>query len=168
MTKSPHLPQARDNDQPPETAPTYEVGYGRPPVHTRVKPGQVLNPRGRPKGQRNVATVLRKALNERTKIREGNRTRSVTKLDAMILKMINDANGNPKVQANLIALMRAVGLVEAPDTSPAQQAPLTVDDPALIADFVARNRNQLGLIEPSEPAVPSTATEKPSSGGTPT
>ena len=32
-------------------------------MHTRVKPGQVLNPRGRPKGQRNVSTVLRKALN---------------------------------------------------------------------------------------------------------
>src|SRR3954466_8580450 len=86
------------------SAPSYDVGYGRPPVHSRVKPGQVLNPRGRPKGQRNVSTVLRAALNERTQIREGNRTRSVTRLDAIILKMINDAGlGNAKAQASLIA-----------------------------------------------------------------
>src|SRR5882757_6674684 len=116
MTTFPHLPES---DQP---AQTFEVGYGRPPVHTRVKPGQVLNPRGRPKGQRNVSTVLRKALNERTKLKEGNRIRSVTRLDAMILKMINDAGlGNAKAQANLIVLMRAVGLIEPPDSSPDHQ-----------------------------------------------
>jgi hypothetical protein len=166
MTNSPHLPQPRDNGQPPATARTYEVGYGRPPVHTRVKPGQVLNPRGRPKGQRNVATVLRKALNERTKIREGNRTRSVTKLDAIILKIINDAGmGNAKAQNSLIALMRAVGLVEAPEEA-TDQAPLTVDDQSLIADFVERNRIELGLTDPSEPQVPTPETNKPSSGGT--
>src|SRR6266550_2484300 len=135
MTTFPHLPES---DQP---AQTYEVGFGRPPVHTRVKPGQILNPRGRPKGQRNVSTVLRKALNERIKIKEGNRTRSVTKLDALILKMINDAHSNPKVQANLIVLMRAVGLIEAPDSSPDHQPPFTPNDSDLIADFGARYHN---------------------------
>ena len=151
MTNSTDLPQGRSSDRasPPPGA-TYEVGYCRPPVHSRVKPGQVLNPQGRPRGQRNVATVLRKSLNERIKIREGNRTRLVTKLDAMILKMIADANTNPKVQANLIALMRAVGMIETPEET-SDQAPLTANDQALIADFAERNRRQLGLINPAEP-----------------
>ena len=161
-----HRPETTSSDQPPEKARDYEVGYCKPPVHTRVKPGQVLNKNGRPKGQRNVATVLKKALNERTKIREGNRTRSVTKLDAIILKLINDAGlGNTKAQTSLIALMRAVGLVEPADKAPAQQAPLTVDDETLIADFVERNRERLGLTELPKPAVPSTETQNPTNGG---
>ena len=28
----------------------YEVGYGKPPKHTRFKKGQSGNPKGRPKG----------------------------------------------------------------------------------------------------------------------
>ena len=33
-----------------------QVGYRKPPVHTRFKPGQSGNPKGRPKGPRNLAT----------------------------------------------------------------------------------------------------------------
>ena len=31
----------------------HEVGYGKPPKHTRFKPGQSGNSKGRPKGVRN-------------------------------------------------------------------------------------------------------------------
>lgn len=40
-------PDAGDDEQP------YEVGYGRPPKHSQVAKGQVLNPTGRPKGSKN-------------------------------------------------------------------------------------------------------------------
>ena len=33
--------------------PGYEVGNGKPPEHSRFKPGQSGNPRGRPKGAKN-------------------------------------------------------------------------------------------------------------------
>jgi hypothetical protein len=32
------------------------VGYGRPPLATRFRAGQSGNPRGRPKGARNLST----------------------------------------------------------------------------------------------------------------
>jgi hypothetical protein len=154
MTKPPHLAETSGDPQPSEAAPTYTVGYGRPPLHSRVKPGQILNKRGRPKGQKNVSTVLRKALNERTRIREGNRTRSVTKLDAIILKMINDAGmGNAKVQASLIALMRAVGMVGLPD-EPTHQEPLTANDAAVIAEYLERNRSKVMSADQSESPEP--------------
>ena len=36
----------------------YEVGYGKPPVHTQFKPGQSGNPKGRPKGAKNKRPKL--------------------------------------------------------------------------------------------------------------
>ncbi|SLN72147.1 DUF5681 domain-containing protein [Oceanibacterium hippocampi] len=37
----------------PPPAADYEVGYGKPPAHSRFRKGQSGNPRGRPKGARN-------------------------------------------------------------------------------------------------------------------
>jgi Family of unknown function (DUF5681) len=42
----------------------YEVGYGRPPRHTRFVKGQSGNPRGRPPGAKNLSSLLGEALNE--------------------------------------------------------------------------------------------------------
>ena len=39
-----------------------KIGYGRPPVHSRFKPGQSGNPRGRPKGSLNFETDLKRTL----------------------------------------------------------------------------------------------------------
>ena len=33
----------------------YEVGYGKPPKHSRFRPGKSGNPKGRPKGSKNKA-----------------------------------------------------------------------------------------------------------------
>jgi hypothetical protein len=40
----------------------YTVGKGRPPTATRWKPGQSGNPKGRPKGTRNAATMAKAEL----------------------------------------------------------------------------------------------------------
>ena len=55
---------------PPEAARDYEVGYGKPPRHTRFKKGQSGNPRGRPSGSKNLKTLLNEALNERVVVTE--------------------------------------------------------------------------------------------------
>ena len=49
---------------PPDDERDYEVGYGKPPRHTRFVKGQSGNPRGRPPGAKNLKTLLNKALNE--------------------------------------------------------------------------------------------------------
>ena len=119
------------------------VGYCNPPVHTRFKPGQSGNPKGRRKGQRNVHTVVDEALSERITIREGNRTRSVTKLDAVILTMVSAAlKGDTKAQAQLIMLLRSLGMTGEPPEAPTQE-PFTADDQGLIADYFRRNGSTL-------------------------
>ena len=146
MTKPPRLPKVSDADGSQPATVTYSVGYRRPPKDTQFKPGQSGNRNGRPKRQRNVRTVVGEVLNEPIKIREGNRTRSVTKLDAMIRSMTHAAlAGNAKSQANIIALLRTLGMTgQAPEASHAE--PYTVDDEALIVDFL--HRHGLASAEP--------------------
>ena len=55
---------------PPETPRDYQVGYGKPPRHTRFKRGQSGNPRGRPREAKNLPTLLTEALNERVIVAE--------------------------------------------------------------------------------------------------
>ena len=127
----------------PNGAQTFSVGYGRPPVHSRFKPGQSGNPKGRRKGQRNVRTVVDGELSQRIKVREGNRTRSLTKLDAFVVTLVNAAlKGDAKAWASLINLLRSLGLIgESPAAN--DQKPFTADDESIIADFLRRQGSEV-------------------------
>src|SRR5262245_8053571 len=141
-------PKATNGAQPSDAAPKYDIGYGRPPREHKFKPGHP-GCGGRPKKQRNFRTVLEETLDERITIREGNRTRSVSKRDAIILRMVNDAvSGNAKAQSNLIALMRSHDLIGQPQDE-ADLHPFTADDDAIIADLLRRLENQE---KPTQPA----------------
>jgi hypothetical protein len=119
------------------------VGYCKPPVYTQFKKGQSGNPEGRRKGQRNIRTVVNEALNQPITIREGNRTRKTTKLDGVIMTMVNDAlKGDAKALASLIVLLRSLGMTGEPPEVPTQE-PFTADDQGLIADYFRRNGSTL-------------------------
>jgi hypothetical protein len=83
------------------------VGYGKPPVGTRFKKGVSGNPKGRPKGSLNVATVFTKTLRERVVINEGGQRKSVTKLEAALKQLVNKAaSGDHRSCQQLIDLAR--------------------------------------------------------------
>jgi hypothetical protein len=48
-----------------------EVGYGKPPGHSRFKKGQSGNPKGRLSGTRNLKSDLNEELQESVMVREG-------------------------------------------------------------------------------------------------
>ena len=58
-------------------APSYDVGYRKPPVQTRFKPGQSGNPKGHPKPQASLAQSLLKALLRKVKITENGEVKSI-------------------------------------------------------------------------------------------
>src|SRR5271165_4865352 len=93
-------PAARD-----EAVIDEHLGYGRPPLASRFRRGQSGNPRGRPKGARNLSTVLASALSERVAVTENGRRRRITKLEAAIKQLVNRAAaGEARATALLIQL----------------------------------------------------------------
>jgi hypothetical protein len=68
-----------------------EVGFGKPPAHTRFAKGRSGNPRGRPKGSSNLATLLEQELNAPVPINENGQRKTVTKLHAAVKQLVNKA-----------------------------------------------------------------------------
>jgi hypothetical protein len=82
----------------------YEVGYRRPPLHTRFKPGQSGNPSGRVKGSKNLKTLFHQILNEQIPLIDGAQSKKVTKGEALMRRLIIGAlKGDSR---SLMTLMR--------------------------------------------------------------
>ena len=69
----------------------YKIGYGRPPRHARFKKGRSGNPKGRTAGDKNLSTLLSEALNERVIITENGGRRKISKRQAVIKQIVNQA-----------------------------------------------------------------------------
>jgi Family of unknown function (DUF5681) len=66
----------------------YRVGYRRPPVEHRFKPGNNANPKGRKKKTRNRKVVIRELLFEPVTVREGGVVKEIPALEAVIKKTL--------------------------------------------------------------------------------
>lgn len=69
----------------------YHVGYCKPPKNSQFKKGQSGNSRGRRKGSKNSGTLLANALDEVISIKEGGRSKTITKRAAMFKQVVNKA-----------------------------------------------------------------------------
>jgi hypothetical protein len=76
----------------------YEVGYRKPPRHTRFRKGQSGNPRGRACGSKNLKTLLSEALNEPVIVTENGRRRKITKREAIVRQVV-DCSATPDLRA---------------------------------------------------------------------
>jgi hypothetical protein len=95
---------------------TYDIGYRRPPAASRFKKGKSGNPKGRPKGSRNIATLIEQELQKRVVITENGKKRTVTRAQALAMKLVSEAmKGDAKCLTVMLDLQRRFGGSEAVD-----------------------------------------------------
>jgi hypothetical protein len=83
----------------------YEVGYGKPPRHTRFTPGQSGNPKGRPKGTQNLLSIFHEALFKKISVTEDGRIRTMSRMEAMVTGQIAKAlKGDTRATESMLKL----------------------------------------------------------------
>jgi hypothetical protein len=128
----------------------YEVGFGKPPKHTQFQKGRSGNPKGRPKGSKNIFALIRKTLNAKViaKGREG--SRSMSKLEVALQQLANKAaNGDLKAIKDVIGLSKEVQEQE-PYLSPVTYQVNFVKSPYEIEEEEKRKKGQCDDEFPSE------------------
>jgi hypothetical protein len=121
--------------------PDYEVGFGKPPAGTRFKKGQSGNPKGRPKGTLNIASVLARTLREKVVVNENGRRKVITKLEAAVKQLVNKA-----ASGDLYALRHLANLVASAEEraaqSPVAASSLSEDDQKVVQGILQRFSNE--------------------------
>src|SRR5260370_41296916 len=71
----------------------YEIGYGRPPVGSRFKKGNNANPRGRPRKSKDLAAMLKRALDTPVMVVKNGARRRLTKREIVIEQLVDKCAG---------------------------------------------------------------------------
>jgi hypothetical protein len=94
------------------------VGYRQPPVHTRFKPGQSGNPKGRPHGSVSPNSVVQKIMGEKLTVREGDKVLIISKFEAMMRALAMKAmKGDTKAMDAVLSLTSQGGQFAEPAPS---------------------------------------------------
>lgn len=137
------VPPARPQSAAEETEATptsdYEVGYGRPPAHTRFKPGRSGNPKGRPKAAKGLKRLARDVLTTSVPVRTASGEKKMHRIEAVLHKTVELAmKGNPRALAEILKLYSsAVPETATADTAAVPPEELTAGDLAILEELKA-------------------------------
>ena len=136
--------ESQQSDSSASDGPERKVGYGRPPVHRQFKPGQSGNQKGRPKGRRNVKTIVSDVFRRKVTIRENGKVRRVTEFEAMYLA--SRAKALKADARSFSQVMSAITRFDVLDDDPTPTAadPIADEDRAIIERFLLREGGSTG------------------------
>jgi hypothetical protein len=117
----------------------YMVGYGRPPIGMRFRPGQSGNPKGRPKGARSAAAMARSALERKIPVTEaGSKSRMSVREVALRRQAEKAISGDSKALGFLLSLE---GSVDRPESDGLPEPLESSDqDREIIQNYLNRQR----------------------------
>lgn len=118
----------------------YEVGKGKPPVHSRWKPGECGNPRGRPRKAKNTATIAREALDRSLPVIVHGRKHNMS-VRAVAFRKLADkaASGDGKALTLLLSLANQL---QSSDPDAEGRTVSSENDAEIIAEFLRRRAEQ--------------------------
>ena len=129
------------------------VGYRRPPLHTRFRPGVSGNPRGRQKGVRNFAADVKRTLEIPVTLTENGKSKRVSTQEALILRLREKAlKGDARALETLLSLARTHNEDFASQT---EDRSLAAEDQAILdaylEDALARRSQSHGSVPATDP-----------------
>jgi hypothetical protein len=114
----------------------YKVGYGKPPKKSQFRKGQSGNPKGRPKGSKNVGTFLMEELMSSVTLSENGRPTTVPKAKLLAKRLIaKAANGDMRA----IAMTFELAAKYQKEEPAADNDNLPEEDDAILAAYLARH-----------------------------
>jgi hypothetical protein len=126
--------------------PAYQVGYGKPPKANQFRKGRTGNPRGKRQGEENTISAFKRIVSKRVKINDGEKVRTITLAEAVILKNLNAAlQKDPFAMGNVFRLAEEAG--EFVDFTDAKQVgrPIAVPEKVkTMEEFLAKFGRKVG------------------------
>jgi hypothetical protein len=117
--------------------PDYDVGYARPPRQHQFRQGCSGNPRGRPRGAKNLATLLDETLNEKVHVNDNGKRKTISKRQAILKQLVNKAAGGDPRSIQL--LLGEIRLIESrADSAAAATGGLAEADREVLAQIYRR------------------------------
>jgi hypothetical protein len=123
----------------------YQVGYGKPPKANQFRKGRTGNPRAKKRGEENLISAFKRIVSKRVKINGGEKVRTITLAEAVILKNLNAAMQKDSfAMSNIFRLAEDAG--EFVDFTDAKQVgrPIAVPEKVTMEEFLAEFGRKIG------------------------
>ena len=133
-------------DTPKGDEEPYIVTRGKPPLETRFKPGKSGNPKGRPKGSKQIDTLMEEELDRKIPVTLSGRRTMLSKRQVMIRQLVDKAlKGDHKAITTCLALQTArsgTAKGAAPEFAQDMDALLSHDEQILMT-FLERSTKEM-------------------------
>src|SRR5436190_251022 len=115
----------------------HDVGYGKPPKQAQFKKGTSGNPHGRPKGTKNLKTLIKRELEGSITVEQNGQKRKLRRKELLVKGLVNDAlKGRDRPRETILGMVERTEMTE--ESRIETDAELSEHDAQILARFLTR------------------------------